>query len=959
MQQFGKISERERACIRIRGAHVHNLKGISVDIPRDALTVVTGVSGSGKSSLAFDTLFAEGYRKYMDSLSTRARQLLEQMPRPEVDRIEGLTPVIAIEQRTGAGNNPRSTVATMTEIADYSRILWAMAGQPYCPDDGGRIVYRSLDTILENLLNEFHGLRMILLAPYITAKPAVLRGEIPHLRQKGFQRVRLDGQLQSLDGDDWIPRGRAEHSMDLVIDRLVLNPDQRSRLADSLELAFREGSQRAVAWVERHRDSPYEERLLSLSHACEICGRVFDELRARNFSWDHPDGACETCGGLGETLQFAPDLIVPDPSLSVRKGAVKPWRFGSKRMIIERNARLKQFAEQLPFDPTCPWSELPEETRKLILHGSGNRRFAFKTKPGRAAPEQLPFCGVIPDLEETRRITSSDGLRARLLAFQTRHPCDSCGGTRLKAASRAVQLSGLSFTDFMRMSLAEAREWTHSLALSGFEEAVAGLRGRIHFLCDVGLGYLALERSYNSLSGGEAQRVRLATQLGMGLAGVTYVLDEPTIGLHPVDTAALLRSILRLKESGNTVVVVEHDPDVIRHADHLIEIGPGAGESGGRVVYSGSIEEMKTSHSCKTSAYLNGQRTVAKFVENHFPGKDWLTIEGASEHNLDNLTISFPVGCLTVVTGVSGSGKSTLVNDILGKAAAFRLNRAKEVPGRHSAIRGMEHFERVIRVDQDAIGRSPRSNPATFTKIFDELRKLFAQTPMAKVRGYGTGRFSFNVRGGRCEHCQGDGVVKMDMQFLSDVYRACPSCRGQRYNRETLEVRYRGYSIADVLDMTVDDALKIFSAHPKICSRLETLRAVGLNYLRLGQPGNTLSGGEAQRLKLSLELSKSNAASTLYLLDEPTTGLHWEDIQHLMDLLFRLRDKGHTFVIIEHNLDVMRLADWIVDLGPGGGVNGGQLLFAGTPSELAMVETSPTGRALRDWANQKRGARSE
>jgi len=932
--------------IHIKGARVHNLKGIDLVIPRERLVVITGVSGSGKSSLAFDTLFAEGYRKFMDSLSTRARQLMDQVERPDVDYIEGLTPVIAVEQRTGTGANPRSTVASITEVADFARLLWSLCGVARCPRDGGRIVQQTLDDCLGRVFREPAESRLMVVAPYLRARPAVLRGELPHLRQKGYLRVRVDGEVRELDDPDLLAGAAGERQLDLVIDRLVLRADQRSRLADSLELAFREAQNRALVLVEEPGGRSWKTLAASQHHACEECGRVYPEITPRHFSWDHPDGACPQCGGLGETLQFSPELVVPDPSKPVRNGAVKPWRLGSKRMIIERNARLKQLAEQYPFDATLPWRELPEAVRAAILHGTGGREFLFKTKPGNRKPEPARFEGVLADLERTRRETRSDGLRTRLLAYQTRRPCAACGGTRLNEASRHVLLQGRSYPEFLRGTIREALAFAGSLELAGFEEALHGLRSRLRFLDEVGLHYLPLDRPYATLSGGEAQRVRLATQVGMGLVGVTYILDEPTIGLHPANTRELLNTLDSLKRRGNSVIVVEHDPDVIRASDHLVELGPGAGEAGGRVVFQGTVKEATSGTGSQTGAYLSGRAVVERAVPLREPGAEWISVKGAREHNLRGLDVRFPVGLLTVVTGVSGSGKSTLVNDILGRTAAFRLNRAKEIPGLHERVEGLECVERVVRVDQEAIGRSPRSNPATFTKVFDDLRRLFAQTPLAKVRGYGPGRFSFNVRGGRCERCQGDGLIRMDMQFLSDVYAECPACHGLRYNRETLEVRFRGYSIADVLGMSVDEAAALFARQPALRAKLGTLQAVGLGYVRLGQAAPTLSGGEAQRLKLSLELSKGQRSRNLYLLDEPTTGLHWVDIQHLMDLLLKLRDQGHTLILIEHNLDVIRLADWIVDLGPGGGSEGGELLYAGPLHGLAKVKRSVTRRHL-------------
>ncbi len=948
--------------IHIKGARTHNLKNIEVFIPRDQLVAITGVSGSGKSSLAFDTLYAEGYRKYIDSLSTRARQLLEQLPRPEVDFIHGLSPVIAVEQDAARGNNPRSTVGTVTEIADYARLLWSLLAEQRCPDDGGPVVRRTIDDWVQALLDEFGagGPRAVLLAPWMEAKTSVIRGELEHLRQRGWERLRINGELKRLDDENLLPKGRETVVAELVIDRLVLRPDQRSRLADSLELAFREGNKRAVLLIESKAVAGgWLERAISQDLACATCGRTFEPLTPKSFSWNHLDGACPVCSGVGHTLQFAPELVVPDPSKSVRNGAIKPWRLGSKRMIIQRNAILKQLSEQLPFDRSQPWQDLPESVRQLLLEGAGEREFLFKLKSGNSKPEPSRFAGVLADLEETRRSTSSEGLKARLMAYQVSAHCPGCEGRRLNAPSRSAYIDGMPFDGFMAMTLEQAWSWAKKqvalkseaaeaeTGISGkAREVILGLESRLRFLVQVGLGYLSLDRPYHSLSGGEAQRVRLATQLGMGLVGVAYVLDEPTIGLHAHDTRRLIATLLELRDSGNAVIVVEHDPDVMLAADHLIEMGPGAGESGGRVIFEGSPEAAAEDVRSLTGPYLRGLRKLEKNALEKHPADQWLSLRGAREHNLKAVDAAFPVGLLTCVTGVSGSGKSTLVNGILGAAAAFRLNRAKVIPGAHDGLDGLEYFERVVRVDQSPIGRSPRSNPATFTKLFDELRKVFALTPLAKVRGYGPGRFSFNVRGGRCERCQGDGQIRLDMQFLADAYAVCPSCQGARYNRETLEVRFRGLNIAEILDLSVDQALEIFVRHPKMVTRLETLRDVGLGYIRLGQAANTLSGGEAQRLKLSLELGKRQHGNTLYLLDEPTTGLHWIDIQKLMDLLFRLRDGGNTILIIEHNLDLIRLADWVLDLGPGGGEAGGQLLFSGKPYDLKNVAESVTGACL-------------
>lgn len=939
--------------IHIKGAREHNLKNLELRLPRGKLVVLTGVSGSGKSSLAFDTIYAEAYRKYMDSLSTGVRELLEQIKRPEVDFIEGLSPVIAIEQRSAGENNPRDTVASMTEVADYARLLWALGGEAFCPKDGGRIERRSLDDCIARLLQEPAGTRMLLLAPYLKAKASILRDELPHLRQRGFQRVRLDGVVRDLDERDLLPSGSGgkELQVDIVVDRVVVAAEQRTRIADSLELAFREGKEKALALVER-AGGAWEEIPLSQSYSCSVCGENYPAITPRTFSPNHLDGACNTCGGLGKTLQYSEQLVIPDPAKTVRGGAVKPFRIGSKRLIIRHNALLKQLAEQLPYDPEMPWQDLPQETRQTLLHGAGERLFSFKLQSGNRKPEQMPFKGIFAELDRLSHDTSSNSLRTRLITYQTGTECLACKGQRLSPLALSVKLGGKSYADFLSMDLAEAYTFARSLQaatgkITAMADALRGLTDRLYFLNEVGLEYLTLNREFATLSGGEAQRARLAAQLGMGLTGVLYILDEPSIGLHAHDNEKLIKAILSLRDKGNSVIVVEHDADTMNAADWLVELGPGAGKAGGQLTFQGTPREAKDSKDCRTGGYLAGRYRIDKNALTLRPTNNWLTVYGATEHNLKNVEVAFPCGLLTCVTGVSGSGKSTLVNDILGNAAAFKLNRAKQIPGRHKKIEGLEVFESCVRVDQEPIGRSPRSNPATYTKLFDDLRALYAQTPIAKVRGYGASRFSFNVRGGRCERCQGDGAIKLDMKFLADVYTECPSCEGKRYNRETLEVRFKGYNIAEALALTVDEAAVLFKNIPRIAARLNTLQAVGLGYLQLGQAANTLSGGEAQRLKLSSELSRRNVGQMLYLLDEPTTGLHWDDIQHLMDLLFRLRDQGHTVIIIEHNLDVIRLADWVIDMGPAGGRNGGQVVCAGPVEEIVECAHSLTGISLK------------
>jgi excinuclease ABC subunit A len=942
--------------IHIKGAREHNLKNLELRLPRGKLVVITGPSGSGKSSLAFDTIYAEGYRKYIESLSASARAVLDQLRRPDVDFIHGLSPVLAIEQRTGAGG-PRTTIATATEIADYAQLLWSLIGEQRCPQDGGRVVQRSLDDNVQRVLAECAGERVLLLAPCLRAKPSVLREELPRLRQRGFQRIRLAGEIKELDDPQLLPSGigTRELQVDLVVDRLVAKVDQRSRLADSLELAFREGRDRVIVLAQRTADAPWRELALSQSLACEVCGEIFAKLAPRQFSFSHREGACPTCDGIGRKLRFVPELIVPDPEKSVRGGALKPWRIGGKNLIIKHNALLKQLAEQLPFDPDVPWEKLPEETRRVILRGAGERQFAFKLRRMREA-KAMAFGGVIADLEESFRHTDSDGFRARLTTFMVSGECPECHGTRLNARSGAVQAAGKTFPEFMALDVAAAHAFARELVgrhgeNPALREVVTGVEQRLHFLLETGLGYLTLERDYGTLSGGEAQRVRLATQLGMGLVGVIYVLDEPSIGLHPHDNQKLLDTLVALRDRGNTVLVVEHDEDTMRLADEIVELGPEAGSEGGQLLFQGTPAEcMKLSaKASRTGPYLARKLAVGREAKAKAPDGAWLTVREARANNLRGIDVAFPVGLLTCVTGVSGSGKSTLVLDVLAAQAARKLNGAKSLAAKHRHIENLDFFEKLVQVDQEPIGRSPRSNPASYVDLLPLLRDLYAQVPLAKVRGYKPSRFSFNVRGGRCERCQGDGAIKLDMQFMPDAYAPCPSCGGRRFNRETLEILFHGKSIADVLDLTVRDAIRLFRNIPRVMDKLETLDAVGLGYLTLGQSATTLSGGEAQRIKLSLELSRRQQGSTLYILDEPTTGLHWTDIQKLMDLLFRLRDAGNTVIVIEHNLDVINLADWVIDLGPGGGRDGGDLIYAGARAGIEACARSLTGAALRRW----------
>ena len=946
----------DEGCIFIKRARENNLKNLTVEIPRGKLVGVTGVSGSGKSSLVFDVMAAEGHRKYVESLSTQARQALEKVRRPDVDFVEGLSPVLAIGQAFAGSSGPRSTVASATEIADYARLLWATIGIPHCPIDGSKVSQRSLDDCVNEVMQVGEGNRLMLLAPFMTAKVSVLREEFESLERRGYQRVRIDGEIKRLDDYDLLPEKSAgrELKVEIVIDRFVIKESNRSRLADSLELAFKEGEERAIAWIDSGEQK--KEIHLSQTLACESCGTVYPKLTPRHFSWNHPSGACATCDGIGDVLSFREDLVIPDPSLTLGKGAIKPWRLGSRKMINLRKNILKALAEQVPFDNRKSWENFPEEVKELLLFGDPQKEFVLKLQAGRGKAKKQVFPGILKDLENTMRTTSSETLRAKLLAYQQGKTCPECKGKRLSSFARSVLVNNLSLGDFLNFSAREAWDFLKPNAknqklFSKVSDAYNGLEQRLGFINEVGLGYLTLDRAYKSLSGGEAQRSRLATQLGMGLVGVTYALDEPSVGLHPADHDRLLGVVHGLRDRGNTVVVVEHDADTLLACDHLIEVGPGPGVKGGELLFSGDVKACIASDKSVSGNFLSGKESVQKDFRSKKPSKIFLKVKKARANNLKQIDVAFPIGLLTVVCGVSGSGKSTLVNEVLAKTAALELHRSKQLPGESSGIDGLQHFDQVVRVDQSPIGKSPRSNPATFVKLFDQLRKLYAQCSLSRVRGYTAGRFSFNLPGGRCERCKGDGMVKLDMQFLADVYIPCESCHGMRYNRETLEVRFRGRNIAEVLDMSVEEAKEVFAKQPPILGKLETLDAVGLGYLKLGQPSNTLSGGEAQRLKLSLELSRKQAGRALYLLDEPTTGLHWLDVQKLMDLLFRLRDAGNTLVVIEHNLDVIRLADHVVEIGPEGGHKGGELVFKGSPDQLSEQRTN-TGIFLRRHQDQ-------
>ena len=921
---------------------------MELTIPRHQLTVITGVSGSGKSSLAFDTLHAEGSRQYLESLSAKARGMMDAVARPDVDFIRGLSPVIAIAQRTGGNTNPRSTVATLTEIADHVRPLWIVAGERACLKDGHPVRRRSLDDNLLALAKIPAGTRLMVAAPVAKDKPSVLLETVADLGRRGFSRLRIDGKVATLEEATGLLTGREARQLDVVVDRIVAGEDQRSRLADSLELAFKEGRHRALVLADDGRGG-WTEQALSLHLACEHCGTTYEPIAPKALSHNHPDGACPDCGGLGRQMRFQEGLAIQDDGLSLQEGVVKPWKLGTRKVLIRRNAVLRALAEQVPFDLRTPWRELPEATRRLLLHGDAKRVFLLPPPKGRK-PVEMTWAGMFPELEQAYRTTTGESLRQRLLQYQSGSVCATCQGRRLSPTALSLRLDGLDLAEFLRLTIPEALAFARRLTahprVQPIEEARRGLEQRLAFLHEAGLNYLTLEREAATLSGGEAQRVRLATQLGLGLVGVTYVLDEPSIGLHPADHLRLIGSIQGLRDLGNTVVVVEHDRDMMLAADHLLEMGPGAGVDGGRVVFAGTPAACQADPTSRTGAYLSGRADLASCLRPKLVGKKFLTVRGATENNLKQVEARFPLGNLTVVCGVSGSGKSTLAIDVLSAAAARKINGAKVVPGRHTGIDGLDQLQAFTAVDQEPIGRTPRSNPATFTGIMDLLRDLWSSLPLAKARGYASGRFSFNVRGGRCETCAGEGSVALDMQFLGEAFVECPSCAGRRFNRETLEVRFKGLSIAESLDLTVKDAAEFFRAQPRLAEKLRTLEEVGLGYLKLGQPANTLSGGEAQRLKLAAELARRDHTGRLYVLDEPTTGLHWDDIAKLLALLGRLRDAGATLVVIEHHPDVIRAADWVMELGPEGGAKGGQLVYEGTPAGLLRHPGSPTGQAL-------------
>ena len=930
------------------GAREHNLKNITVEIPRNRIVVITGLSGSGKSSLAFDTIYAEGQRRYVESLSTYARQFLEQMEKPDVDSIEGLSPAISIEQKT-TSRNPRSTVGTVTEIYDYLRLLFARIGTPYCYQCGREITTQTVQQIVDQIRALPEGSRIQILAPIVRGRKGEYRKELVELRKAGFVRVRIDGRLRELEEEITLAKN-VKHTIEVLIDRLVIRAGIERRLADSLEVAFRFGDDIVQVEVLGERgEQPVKELLYSQKLACSVCGISYPELTPRMFSFNSPHGACTKCSGLGTTQYFDPDLIVPDERLSLVDGAISPW----KGKADFREAELRGLARHYKFDLRTPFKQLPPMVKKAILHGSGEEEIKFVYEKGARRYEfARRYEGVIGNLERRYKETDSEWIREEFERFMSTRPCPDCGGARLKREALAVRVHGTRITEVTALSVGNAERFFRELALSPQEAQIGErilreIRERLGFLKSVGLDYVTLDRAAGSLSGGEGQRIRLATQIGAGLSGVLYVLDEPSIGLHQRDNARLLDTLKRLRDLGNTVIVVEHDRDTMLEADHLIDMGPGAGIHGGYVVAEGPPAAIMANPASLTGQYLTGVRDIAVPAVRR-SGNGWnLTVKGARLNNLKNLTVDVPLGRLTCVTGVSGSGKSSLIIDTLYRARAQKLLGTKERPGEHDEIVGWQLIDKVIDIDQSPIGRTPRSNPATYTGLFTHIRELFSQLPESRVRGYDPGRFSFNVKGGRCEACAGDGVIKIEMHFLPDVYVTCEVCRGMRYNRETLEVRYRGKSVADVLNLTVGEALELLSNFPPIRQKLETLRDVGLDYIHLGQSATTLSGGEAQRIKLAKELSRRATGKTLYILDEPTTGLHFHDINQLLGVLARLTDSGNTVVVIEHNLDVIKTADYVIDLGPEGGDRGGEVVACGTPEEVAAVSESYTGEFLR------------
>jgi excinuclease ABC subunit A len=959
--------------IVVRGAREHNLKNLTVEMPRDRLIVITGLSGSGKSSLAFDTIYAEGQRRYVESLSAYARQFLGQMEKPDVDQIDGLSPAISIDQK-GASRNPRSTVGTVTEIYDYLRLLFARIGRMHCPICGREISRQTVEQIVDQLYELPEGTRLMLLAPLVRDRKGEHEKLLAGAKQAGFVRVRVDGELRDLDEEISLDK-KYKHSIEVVVDRLVVRhtdedgtprPDA-SRMADSIETALRLADGQLLVNLpdapEREQDRLYSER-----YACPEHGGSFEEPAPRNFSFNSPHGACPDCTGLGSRLEIDPELVIPDESRSLGDGAVLPWR----RMVVTESwgsKILEAVAERYGFSMDVPFSQLSDEARQVVLFGNRGERVEvrYRARNGNIHTFRTQFEGVVPNLQRRYRETGSEAIRSEIERYMTTKPCPTCNGMRLKPESLSVTVAGRNIIETTRLSVTDALAWYRQLPdrLSDRENTIARqvlkeIRARLGFLVDVGLDYLTLDRASGTLSGGEAQRIRLATQIGSSLMGVLYILDEPSIGLHQRDNDRLIATLERLRDLGNTLVVVEHDEETIRSADWVIDIGPGAGEHGGELIHSGTLDELLHSRDSITAAYLRGDRSVPVPRRRRKGSGEWLTVRGAAENNLRGVDVAFPLGRFVAVTGVSGSGKSSLVTQILYPALAARIWGARERPGKHRAMEGIEHIDKVIEIDQSPIGRTPRSNPATYTGLWSPLRELLAAVPEARLRGYKPGRFSFNVKGGRCEACEGAGIVQIEMHFLPDVYVACEVCKGKRYNRETLEIHYKGKNVAEILEMTVDEALEFFSAVPSIHNKLQTLHDVGMGYIHLGQPATTLSGGEAQRVKLATELSRRATGRTFYILDEPTTGLHFDDVARLLAVLGRLADTGNTVVVIEHNLDVIKSADWVIDLGPEGGDAGGDVVATGTPEQVARVAASHTGQYLRlalATANQAGGSR--
>ncbi|AHC43796.1 MULTISPECIES: excinuclease ABC subunit UvrA [Bacillus] len=930
--------------IEVKGARAHNLKNIDVTIPRDQLVVVTGLSGSGKSSLAFDTIYAEGQRRYVESLSAYARQFLGQMDKPDVDAIEGLSPAISIDQKT-TSRNPRSTVGTVTEIYDYLRLLYARVGKPHCPEHGIEITSQTIEQMVDRILEYPERTKLQVLAPIISGRKGAHVKVLDQIRKQGYVRVRIDGEMAELSDDIELEKNK-KHSIEVVIDRIVVKEGVAARLSDSLETALRLGEGRVMIDVIGQ-----EELMFSEHHACPLCGFSIGELEPRLFSFNSPFGACPTCDGLGLKLEVDPELVIPNPELSLKEHAIAPWTPISSQYYPQL---LQAVCRHYGIDMEIPVKDLPKHQLDKVLYGSGNERIYFKYENdfGQVRENEIEFEGVLRNIERRYKETSSDYIREQMEQYMSQKPCPTCKGYRLKKEALAVLVNGRHIGTITELSVGDALEFFKNLTLSEKDMQIADLIlreivERLSFLDKVGLDYLTLSRAAGTLSGGEAQRIRLATQIGSRLSGVLYILDEPSIGLHQRDNDRLISALKNMRDLGNTLIVVEHDEDTMMAADYLIDIGPGAGIHGGRVISAGTPEEVMNDADSLTGRYLSGAQFIPMPPERRKPDGRFIEIKGASENNLKKANAKFPLGTFTAVTGVSGSGKSTLVNEILHKALAQKLHKAKAKPGSHKEIKGLDHLDKVIDIDQAPIGRTPRSNPATYTGVFDDIRDVFAQTNEAKVRGYKKGRFSFNVKGGRCEACRGDGIIKIEMHFLPDVYVPCEVCHGKRYNRETLEVTYKGKSISDVLDMTVEDALSFFENIPKIKRKLQTLADVGLGYVTLGQPATTLSGGEAQRVKLASELHKRSTGRTLYILDEPTTGLHVDDIARLLVVLQRLVDNGDTVLVIEHNLDIIKTADYIVDLGPEGGAGGGTIVASGTPEEVVEVKESYTGRYLK------------